>query len=187
MTSESLDPDFFDPDFFEAVYRRAAGDDAAVPWQYARSRELIGEWFAAFDPEPSRRALVVAAGLGDDAAALAQRGLDVTAFDLSPSAVDWARRRHPDAPIEWLVADLLDPPPEWTASFDLVIEVFNVQSIAPSAQIAAARNVRRFVAPRRHARRSRARARGRRRATWAAVADPHRRLRDPHRGPRDDR
>ncbi|MGH1488915.1 MAG: class I SAM-dependent methyltransferase [Acidimicrobiales bacterium] len=134
-------------DFFDAVYARADGDEAAVPWQQAMSRRFIGEWFAGFQPRGDERAIVVAAGLGDDAAALAERGLDVTAFDFSPTAVDWARSRHADTAVDWHVADLFNPPSEWVESFDLVVEVFTVQSNEPTRQAEAAAAVRNFLRP----------------------------------------
>ncbi len=135
------------PDFFDAVYVSAGGDEAAVPWQRAMSRRLIEDWLAVFEPGHHARALVVAAGLGDDAAALAELGLGVVAFDLAPTAVDWARRRHPDAEVDWHVADLLQPPSDWEAAFDLVVEVFTIQSIPPERQADAAAATRSFLAP----------------------------------------
>ncbi len=97
-------------EFFEAMYARAEGDDAGVPWQQAISRRFIGDWFEAFEPAGHEHAMVVAAGLGDDAARLAGLGLDVVAFDHSPTAVDWAESRHPNAGVDWHVADLFAPP-----------------------------------------------------------------------------
>ncbi len=135
------------PDFFDAVYVNAGGDDAAVPWQGAMSRRLMEDWLAAYEPARHARALVVAAGLGDDAAALATLGLDVVAFDQAPTAVEWARRRHPDADVDWHVADLFQPPPDWKAAFDLVVEVFTIQSIPPERQADAAATTRSFLAP----------------------------------------
>jgi len=133
-------------DFFDAMYAQADGDDRQVPWHHAASRPLIGAWIDAIGPGRFRRALVVAAGLGDDAAALAAKGLEVVAFDYAPTAVEWARQRHPDAAVDWQVADLFDPPTDWRAGFDLVIEVFTVQSIDPARQADAAAAVRSFVA-----------------------------------------
>ncbi len=135
-------------EFFDGIYSRAEGDDGAVPWQHAVSRRFIEPWLDAFQPATGhQRAVVVAAGLGDDAAALAAHDLAVTAFDAAPTAVDWARRRHPDAAVEWHVADLFDLPTEWSAGFNLVVEVFTVQSIAPERQAAAASAVRSLLAP----------------------------------------
>ncbi len=134
-------------DFFDAIYNRAGGDEAAVPWQQAMSRQFISQWLADFQPRGDERAIVVAAGLGDDAAALAERGLDVVAFDFSPTAVDWARSRHADTAVDWHVADLFNPPGEWDESFDLVVEVFTVQSIEPPRQAEAAVAVRTLLRP----------------------------------------
>jgi Methyltransferase domain len=133
--------------FFDGVYVRAAGDDTAVPWQSAASRDAVARWLTTLDHRHHRRALVVAAGLGDDAAALARLGLEVIAFDQSPTAVAWAAERHPDVAVTWLVADLFDPPATWIDGFDLVLEVFTIQSIPPEEQRRAMTAVRDFVAP----------------------------------------
>ncbi len=133
--------------FFESLYQRAEGDDTAVPWQHAVSRRLVGDWLAGVEPGSHRRALVVAAGLGDDAAALAGRGLEVVAFDVAPTAVDWARRRHRGAPVDWHVADLFELPEAWREAFDLVLEVFTVQSVHPTRQVDAAAAIRATLAP----------------------------------------
>lgn len=134
-------------DLFDGIYADAGRDDAAVPWQRAASREVVGRWLEQLDPSAHRRALVVAAGLGDDAAALARLGLDVVAFDRSTVAVEWAQERHPDVTVAWEVADLFDPPAEWTAAFDLVLEVFTIQSVAPEDQERAAATIAGFVQP----------------------------------------
>jgi SAM-dependent methyltransferase len=73
--------------------------------------------------------VVVGCGLGDDAVELAGRDLEVTAFDVSPTAVRWAAERFPDAPVDWRVADLLALPDDLTDAFDLVVEVATVQSL----------------------------------------------------------
>lgn len=41
-------------------------------------------------------AVVVGCGLGDDAEALAAAGFAVTAFDVSGSAIAWAKERFPN-------------------------------------------------------------------------------------------
>ena len=136
------------PDFFDGIYARADGDETAIPWQHhAASRPLFDAWCQGLEEARGRTALVVASGLGDDAVALAAKGFDVTAFDGSTTAVDWARGRHSEAAVDWHVADLFATPPEWTGAFDLVVEVFTVQSIAPDLEVAAAEAIRAFVAP----------------------------------------
>ena len=134
-------------EIFEAIYTTADGDERQVPWQDSMGRRYMSEWLAAANLSRYRRALVVAAGLGDDAAQLAQAGLEVVAFDYAPTAVEWAQRRHPDAKVEWHVADLFAPPAEWRGAFDLVVEVFTVQSIPPPRQPEAAAAIADFVSP----------------------------------------
>jgi len=65
-----------------------------------------------------------------NAAALARAGYKVTAFDISPHAVAWARDRFADvAGLEFVVADLFAPPEEWREAFDFVHETYTLQSL----------------------------------------------------------
>lgn len=69
------------------------------------------------------RILVPGCGLGWDVEALARLGHDVTGTDLSPSAVERARRRVGALPATRLiVGDALSPPPDWRAQFDAMVE-----------------------------------------------------------------
>jgi SAM-dependent methyltransferase len=135
------------PEFFDSIYTWADRDPDVVPWQNAASRGLFAEWAAAHPAEIPGRALVVASGLGDDAAALAARGYAVTAFDYAENAVAWAKDRHPDAQVDWYTADLFDPPPEWQRAFDIVAEVFTIQSIPPERRADSFAAICDFVAP----------------------------------------
>ncbi len=92
-------------------------------------------------------AVVVGCGLGDEAAELARRGCRVTAFDVSPTAVDWARRRFPDADVDWRVLDLFDLPEDMAGAFGLVVEVRTVQSVAPDRRDDAMHAVASLVGP----------------------------------------
>ena len=47
----------------------------------------------------------------------------------SPTAVRMTKERFPDSPVDYLVADLLEPPDDWRQSFDLVVENMTVQSL----------------------------------------------------------
>ncbi|MCC5670705.1 class I SAM-dependent methyltransferase [Nostoc sp. CHAB 5784] len=40
-----------------------------------------------------QKALVIGCGLGDDAEAIASLGFEVTAFDISPTAIAWCQER----------------------------------------------------------------------------------------------
>ena len=84
---------------FEAVYHEANGDFAGVPWAHGRPHPALVAWLNAIAPSVVRcgsRIAVVGCGLGDDAIELIRRGYDVTAFDISTTAIEWARRRHPE-------------------------------------------------------------------------------------------
>lgn len=135
--------------WFDAVYRGAAGDSALVPWGHQRVRPELAEWLAALPGDaPRGQVLDVGAGLGDNANALAEAGFLVTAFDLSPEAVDWAAQRFPRPEITWAVHNLMDPTPEpWRAAFDLVCEVYTLQALRPPMRKAAIARLPDFVKP----------------------------------------
>lgn len=116
--------------WFDALYKEAAGDNEKIPWadlepnkflkQFAEETNLRGE---------NRTALVVGCGLGDDARFLYDLGFNVTAFDISPTAIDWARKIHQDTDIKFFAVDLFDTPQEWYQAFDFVLEVYTIQPL----------------------------------------------------------
>ncbi len=73
-------------DWFEAVYALAEGDPANVPWGNMVAHPLLVDWLARNPRIDGLRALDIGCGLGDNAAALAGQGAQVTAFDLVPRA-----------------------------------------------------------------------------------------------------
>jgi SAM-dependent methyltransferase len=89
---------------------------------------------------------VVGCGLGRDAEYVASLGFATTAFDISATAVRVARERHPGTPVDYRVADLLDPPPSWRHGFDLVVESNNVQALPRGLRPRAVAGVSGFVA-----------------------------------------
>lgn len=118
--------------WFEALYRAAEGDPSLVPWGHETARPELVEWVEALPPGRRKgRALDIACGLGDNAAALARAGFDVTAFDVAPAAVEWAEKRYPSLGIEWRAANLLEPPQDWFGGFDLVNETYTIQAMRP--------------------------------------------------------
>lgn len=133
--------------WFEQLYREADGDPGAVSWADLAPNPLLVEWLADHPLPTGARTLVPGCGLGDEAVALARAGSTVTAFDVSPTAVDWARARHPDAPVSWKVADLLAPPPAWRAAFDLVVEVYTLQCLPDAERARAVDALASCVAP----------------------------------------
>ncbi|MEV4617732.1 class I SAM-dependent methyltransferase [Asanoa sp. NPDC049573] len=134
--------------WFERLYSAAANGEAIVPWDREAPHALLAEWAARSGVTGAgRRALVVGAGLGRDAEFVAGLGFEVVAFDISSTAIDSARRRHPDSPVRYVAADLFDPPGEWFGAFDLVVESMTVQALPDPPRAGAIAQIGRFVAP----------------------------------------
>jgi SAM-dependent methyltransferase len=133
--------------WFESLYAAASEGQAVIPWDRGGPHPLLVEWAEA-QPAPgaAHRALVVGCGLGYDAAYLSGLGWGVTAFDISPSAIAAARHRFRTVPADFRVADLLNPPEEWTGRFDLVLDTYTTQSLPVRLRPTITRHIRRFVA-----------------------------------------
>lgn len=134
--------------WFEACYEQAGGEAALVPWAHEIARPEFVEWLENL-PEKRRRgrALDIGCGLGDNAARLAQAGFEVTAFDLSQTAIGWAAKRFPGLGIAWRVADLVNPPEDFLGAFDLVNETYTLQALRPPIRDAAIQALAGFVKP----------------------------------------
>jgi SAM-dependent methyltransferase len=147
QAAESGDP----AAWFETLYAEASAGHAVVPWDDAQPNPHLIEWAKTAAARgivgPGRRALVVGCGVCDDPGFLASLGCQVTAFDVSPTAVAEATRRFPRSPVNYQVADLLAPPPGWEGAFGLVAEIYTVQALYGEARAAAIRALPRLVAP----------------------------------------
>ena len=116
--------------WFEALYEEAAGDNERIPWADLEPNKFLVRFAEKTNLRGNgRKALVVGCGLGDDARFLHDLGFRVMAFDISPTAIEWARRLHKDTDIEFFVADLFDPPKEWFGAFEFVLEVYTIQPL----------------------------------------------------------
>ena len=120
--------------WFEELYLRAGRGEAELPWDRGTAHPLLVDW-ATGRVGAGARALVVGCGPGHDAEYLAQLGFSVTAFDISPSAIEQARARHAGSGVTYTVADLLDLPSAWPGTFDLVVEAMTVQVHAADTAI----------------------------------------------------
>jgi SAM-dependent methyltransferase len=120
--------------WFEPLYAEAEGDPARVPWADLKPNPNLVEWVEREAIRgDGRTALVVGCGLGDDAEFLAARGFRVMAFDIAPSAVAWCQRRYPASSVQYVTADLLNPPTDWSQRFDLVYEGYTLQVLQSAA------------------------------------------------------
>lgn len=133
---------------FEAMYAGADAGGARPPWDYGAPRPQLVEWVEAQElAGDGREALVVACGYGADAELLQGLGFRTTAFDFSATAIAGARRKHPASAVAYLVAEVLDLPPDWEGRFDLVVESLTVQSMPPAQHALAAQTIAALVAP----------------------------------------
>ena len=134
--------------WFERLYAEAAAGDGGVPWDRGSPHRLLVQWAEARGLSGGgARALVVGCGLGDDAEYVAAHGFAVVAFDISPSAIESARRRYPGSPVRYVVANLLAPPAGWQGAFDLVVESLTLQALPDPPRRDAVRRLGSLVAP----------------------------------------
>jgi hypothetical protein len=132
--------------WFDQLYTAAEQGEAVVPWTRGQPQADLVTW-AADHPGEGRRALVVGSALGDDSELLSAAGWAVTGFDVAPTAVKAARARFPESAVDYVVADLLNPPGEWHQAFDLVVEIMNIQAMPRDFRPAALTSLAGFVAP----------------------------------------
>ncbi|GAA3173752.1 hypothetical protein GCM10010486_46470 [Nonomuraea roseoviolacea subsp. carminata] len=135
--------------WFERLYAGSAAGEAVVPWDSGGPHPLLVAWTEGHEPErrDSPKALVVGAGLGDDAEHVAALGYATTAFDVSESAVRLAQERFPGTAVSYQVADLFDPPAGWRRAFDLVVEIMTVQALPEPLHQDAIERIASFVRP----------------------------------------
>lgn len=125
--------------WFEALYKEAGGDNNVIPWADLEPNKFFRSWAEANGLKgDGRKALVVGCGLGDDAKYLHDLGFKVTAFDISPTAIEWAKRLYGEGDIQFEARDLFDPPHSWnytqtgeakTGGFDFVLEIYTIQPL----------------------------------------------------------
>jgi SAM-dependent methyltransferase len=131
--------------WFETLYAQSRAGAADVPWDVPEPSAQLRA--LGLPPGAGRSALVVGCGPGRDAEYVAALGYRVTAFDISATAIGLARERHPGTAVDYVVADLLDPPASWRQAYDLVVESNNVQALPAGVRAAAIATAGTFVAP----------------------------------------
>ncbi|WP_291477846.1 class I SAM-dependent methyltransferase [Corynebacterium sp.] len=97
-------------------------------------RDIDGE-ARLIDAMAPRHARVLDAGSGTGrvAASLASRGHVVTAVDIDPQLVDYAREHYAGSGVEWHVGDLASSDDVPVGPFDLIVSAGNVLAFIPDA------------------------------------------------------
>jgi len=134
--------------WFEVLYAEAEGDPQQVPWARLVPHSSVQDWRSTHNPSGTgQSALVVGCGLGDDAEALSRQGFQVVAFDISATAIAWCKERFPNSSVNYLVADLFHLDPSWHHTFDLVLEVRNLQALPLTVRSQAIAAIAPLIAP----------------------------------------
>ncbi len=134
--------------WFEPLYREAEAGKSVVPWADLRVNPyLLDFWKAHPQSAAGKLALVIGSGLGDDAEQLAAWGCRVSAFDISETAIRATRRRFPHTDVEYVAADLLEPPSAWQRSFDFVFEANTLQVLPAGLRPRAMEKMAGFLRP----------------------------------------
>lgn len=132
--------------WFENLYRDADRNADHIPWADDRANPNLTAWAETQGAEilkSAASALVVGCGLGDDAEYLAAKVTDVTAFDISPEAIAWARERFPGSRVKYTVEDLFRIP----TSCDFVFESYTIQALPPQLRPQALARLPELVRP----------------------------------------
>ncbi len=114
--------------WFDSIYKNAQGDFTKVFWADLEPSPYLVDWLKENHVKKTNKtACVIGCGVGDDAQALSEFGFDVTAFDISPSAIELCKDRYKDTNVNYVVADLFDYPKEWFEKFDVIYECNTIQ------------------------------------------------------------
>ena len=135
--------------WFEALYKEAEArsNTSEIPWADGLPNpDLLAFWRDRPQPAANKSALVVGSGLGDDAEQLASWGFRVTAFDISETAIRATGQRFPESKLDYVAADVLAPPPNWSGNFDFVFEANTLQALPRELRAVAITKIPDFVA-----------------------------------------
>lgn len=134
--------------WFEPLYASSDTNGEGVPWANMATHPSFGSWLSKNTLEGDGKfALVVGCGMGDDAIELEALGFQVTAFDVSQTAIKFCKERFPQSKVEFVRADLLEIQSQWQKKFDFVLEIYTVQALPPKYEKELIQNITNFVAP----------------------------------------
>jgi len=134
--------------WFEPLYADSNTNGEGVPWANMETHPSFANWLTENQLNgDGKSALVVGCGMGDDAIELDALGFEVTAFDVSESAITFCKERFPHSKVEFVQADLLENQPQWQKKYDFVLEIFTVQALPPKYEKDLIQNICNFVSP----------------------------------------
>jgi len=134
--------------WFEPLYADSDVNGEGVPWANMETHPSFAMWLNENPLEGGgKSALVVGCGMGDDAIELEALGFQVTAFDISGTAIRFCKERFPQSNVKFVQADLLEKQPKWQKKFDFVLEIFTVQALPPKYEEELIKNIANFVSP----------------------------------------
>lgn len=146
--SEKAIADGYPLAWFEHFYRLALAEGYPIPWADMKPNPSLVELYERIpDLRSPASLLVVGCGLGDDAEWLACKGHEVTAFDISSSAIRECHKRFPDSPVDYLAADLFDPPDNWRNHFNIALESYTLQVLNGSLRNKALLKISELISP----------------------------------------
>ena len=133
--------------WFEKLYALGEKHPEVVPWGNEGVNPHLLSWSEKKGGVygKGKTALVVGCGYGYDAEWLSGRGFQVLAFDISPTAINSARRRFPSSSVNYQVADAVNIPKPWEGMFDFVFEAYTLQVLQAEARRTVRRNIASMV------------------------------------------
>lgn len=93
-----------------------------TPWEKGFATPVIEEIHKRHPELFQGNVLVPGCGMGHDARRLAELGMQVTAIDLVPLAIERAKQLDPKGTVKFVQADVFHLPDQWRGKFDAVWE-----------------------------------------------------------------
>ncbi|HMU84594.1 MAG TPA: class I SAM-dependent methyltransferase [Leptospiraceae bacterium] len=133
--------------WFEDLYRDAARNADLIPWADDEANPNLRSWAKTASGQEvlgsAKTALVVGCGLGDDAEFISRFVPEVTAFDISETAIAWAKERFANTKVKYMTANLF----ELATSCDFVFESYTIQALPLDMRSRAVARLPEFMNP----------------------------------------
>jgi SAM-dependent methyltransferase len=128
------------------LYANSNTNGEGVPWANMETHPSFAGWLNQCPLiGGGKLALVVGCGMGDDAIELESLGFQVTAFDVSESAIKFCKGRFPLSKVDFVHADLLSNQSQWLRKFDFDLKIYTVQALPPKYEKELIQSISEFV------------------------------------------